>query len=347
MLESTIPEIQRTNLGNVVLLLKSLGIENLLQFDFMDPPPQDNILNSLYGLWVLGALDNTGALTPLGRKMVEFPLDPPLSKMLIISEQEGCSAEILTIVSMLSVPTVFFRPKGKEEESDRKREHFSVPESDHLTLLHVYQQWKHHNYSAQWCAEHFVHVKALRKVREIRSQLLDIMKQQKMEYVSCGNEWDIVRKAICSAYFQNAGRLKGIGQYLNLRTGMPCHLHPSSALFGSGTSFEFIVYHELVMTTKEYMRCVTAVDAEWLAEMGPMFFSIKKSHTSHAEKKQKQKEEEQDMEEELEIKIEKERLQKMKEDLANKQKNKKAFKMATPGRREPGTPRRTPARLGL
>lgn len=81
MLENTIPEIQRTNLGNVVLMLKSLGIENLLEFEFMDPPPQDNILNSMYQLWVLGALDNTGNLTPLGRKMVEFPLDPPLSKV--------------------------------------------------------------------------------------------------------------------------------------------------------------------------------------------------------------------------------------------------------------------------
>lgn len=83
MLINTIPEIQRTNLANVVLLLKSLGVDNLLEFDFMDPPPQDNILNSMYQLWILGALDNSGNLTPLGRRMVEFPLDPPLAKMVI------------------------------------------------------------------------------------------------------------------------------------------------------------------------------------------------------------------------------------------------------------------------
>lgn len=83
MLENNIPEIQRTNLANVVLLLKSLNINNLLDFDFMDPPPQDTILNAMYQLWVLGALDNVGELTELGRKMSEFPLDPPLSKMLI------------------------------------------------------------------------------------------------------------------------------------------------------------------------------------------------------------------------------------------------------------------------
>jgi hypothetical protein len=100
---------QRTNLGNVVLLLKSLHVDNLLDFDFMDPPPQDNILNSMYQLWVLGALDNTGGLSALGKQMVEFPLDPPLAKMLIIAADLKCSNEILTVTSMLSVPPVFFR----------------------------------------------------------------------------------------------------------------------------------------------------------------------------------------------------------------------------------------------
>ncbi len=69
----------------MVLLLKSLNIDNLLEFEFMDPPPQDTILNSMYQLWILGALDNLGVLTALGRKMAEFPVDPPLSKMIIVS----------------------------------------------------------------------------------------------------------------------------------------------------------------------------------------------------------------------------------------------------------------------
>lgn len=156
MLLANIPEIQRTNLGNVVLLLKSLGIENLLDFDFMDPPPQDNIMNSMYQLWTLGALDNTGSLTPVGSRMVEFPLDPPLSRMLVSADELGCTAEAVTVVSMLSVPTVFFRPKDREEQSDAAREKFFVPESDHLTLLNVYQQWKTNGYVKLLgrCAEH-------------------------------------------------------------------------------------------------------------------------------------------------------------------------------------------------
>ena len=219
LLANQIPEIQRTNLGNVVLLLKSLGVDNLLAFDFMDPPPQDNIMSSMYQLWVLGALDNTGALTDLGRKMVEFPLDPPLAKMVIFAEELKCTAEIVVIVSMLSVPGIFFRPKEREEESDSVREKFFVPESDHLTYLNVYLQWKQQKYSSSWCSEHFVHPKAMKKAREVHAQLLDIMRSQKVEVLSTDGSWDVVRKAICSSYFYNSARIKGIGEYVNMLTG--------------------------------------------------------------------------------------------------------------------------------
>jgi pre-mRNA-splicing factor ATP-dependent RNA helicase DHX38/PRP16 len=171
MLVSTVPEIQRTNLGNVVLLLKSLNVDNLLDFDFMDPPPQENILNSMYSLWILGALDNTGGLTKLGSKMVEFPVDPPLAQMLIKAEEANCSNEMLTVVAMLSVPSVWYRPKDREEESDSAREKFFVPESDHLTLLNVYQQWKNNGYRNEWCNKHFIQGKGLKKGREVRAQL--------------------------------------------------------------------------------------------------------------------------------------------------------------------------------
>ena len=287
MLKINVPEIQRTNLSNVILLLKSLGVQDLLQFHFMDPPPSENMMNSMYQLWILGALDNTGGLTDLGRQMVEFPLDPALSKLVIVASQMGCGAELLIIVSMLSVPSIFYRPKGREEEAIAKQEKFQVPESDHLTLLHLYQQWKLNGYSANWCSDHFIHQKAMKKVREIRQQLKDIMVSLELKVVSCGTDWDIVRKCICSAYFHHAARLKGIGEYVNLRTGMPCHLHPTSALYGMGMTPDYIVYHELIMTVKEYMQCVTAVDGQWLAELGPMFFSLKDSSKSKSESRKK------------------------------------------------------------
>lgn len=349
LLLTGVPEIQRTNLANTVLLLKSLGVQDLLAFHFMDPPPQDNILNSLYQLWILGALDHTGRLTALGRQMAEFPLDPPQCQMLIVASQLGCTADILIIVSMLSVPSVFYRPKGREEDSDSAREKFQVPESDHLTFLNVYKQWKLNGYSSSWCNEHFIHAKAMRKVREVRQQLEEILKQQKMEVVSCGTDWDVVRKCICSAYFHQAARLKGIGEYVNCRTGMPCHLHPTSALFGMGFTPDYVVYHELVMTAKEYMQCVTAVDGHWLAELGPMFFSVKETGRSGTAKRRQALQHLHEMEGQMK-EAEEEMRVRAQEQMEREQASVRKKEILTPGIREPGTPasyRKTPGRLGL
>ncbi|TIC18606.1 hypothetical protein E3Q13_01918 [Wallemia mellicola] len=285
MFPNTIPEIQRTNLSNTVLLLKSLGVADLLEFDFMDPPPQENLIQSQYELWTLGALDNTGQLTPLGRKLSDFPMSPSLAKILVISVEYGCSQEVLTIVSMLSVPSVFYRPKERAEESDAVREKFFVPESDHLTLLHVYAQWKSNGYSDTWATKHYLHGRILKKAREVREQLEDIMKSQKLSIVTCGTDWDIIRKCITAGYFHQAVRVKGIGEYQNIRTAMPCHLHPTSALYGLGYTPDYCIYHELVQTSKSYMQCVSAVDPYWLAELGGVFYSVKEKDATNADKR--------------------------------------------------------------
>ena len=280
MLDNNVPEIQRTNLANVVLLLKSLGFRNTLEFDFMDPPPQSTIMTSLYQLWLLEALDDKGDLTAMGRAMSQFPLDPSLSKMVLVGDLFGCVMEMVVIVSMLTVPAIFFRPKDRAAESDAAREKFFVPESDHLTLLNVFQQYMSNGASTAWCVRHFIHAKAMKKVEEIRNQILDIMRTQKImeTSVGIGGDWDLVRKAICCCYFHNVGKLRGIGEYVNLLTSVPCHLHPTSALYGLGHTPEYIVYHEVVKTTKEYMQCVTSVEPEWLGENGHKFFFLRRSH---------------------------------------------------------------------
>lgn len=283
---ATIPEIQRTNLANTVLLLKSLGVKDLLDFDFMDPPPQDTITTSLFDLWALGALTNMGDLTDLGRAMTSFPMDPSLAKLVIASSSSyQCSEEVLTIVAMLSVPSVFYRPKERLEEADAAREKFFVHDSDHLTLLTVYQQWVANGCKDGWCVKHFLHPKALRRAQEIRQQIADIMKSSKMPLVSCGYDLDIVRECICSGFYHQAAKRKGLGEYQNLRTSVTMALHPTSALYNSGDPPDYVVYHELILTSKEYMSCVTAVDAHWLADLGGVFYSLKQKGFSTIDKR--------------------------------------------------------------
>jgi len=212
---------------------------------------------------------------------------------------------------------------------------FYVPESDHLTLLNVFTQWKTNGCRTDWCNEHFIHSKAMKKVREVRAQLLDIMKQQKMRIESCGTDWDVVRKTICSSYFHNAGRLKNITEYINIKTNVPCHLHPSSALYGMGFTPDYIVYHELISTSKEYMQCVTAVDPYWLAELGPMFFTIKElgQHNSHVQKRREEREALKSMEKEMEEKKqldEEEKLEEEERKLPQKYKSNKIAQVGTP-----------------
>jgi pre-mRNA-splicing factor ATP-dependent RNA helicase DHX38/PRP16 len=284
LLSNTVPEIQRTHLSAVVLLLKSIGIEDILSFDFMDSPPSENIYQALYQLWVFGAIDSCGDVTRLGKKMIQFPLDPALAKMLILSEDYGCSEEAVTIAAMLSIVSfgIFYRPKDREEESDSVREKFMNPESDHLTYLNIYKQWQANGHSNRWCSENFIKPKALTKAFEIRSQLVEIMVKNEVQLVSCGYQNDLLRRLICASYFHHAVRMKGIGEYLDLITKMPCFLHPSSAVYGLGHTPDYLIYHELVYTTKEYMQCITVVDPYWLADEGRIFFGVKDANSSYA-----------------------------------------------------------------
>lgn len=112
LIPQTYPEILRSNLSSVVLTLKKLGIDDLVHFDFMDPPAPETMMRALELLHYLGALDDDGDMTEVGRIMAEFPLEPQLAKLLISSADYSCSNEALSVVAMLSVQQCFMRPKG-------------------------------------------------------------------------------------------------------------------------------------------------------------------------------------------------------------------------------------------
>lgn len=114
----TYPEILRSRMETVVLTLLKLGIEDLVHFDFMDPPAPETMMRALEQLNYLGALDDEGAMTPLGHMMSELPLEPQQAKMLLVSPEFKCSNEMLSIVALLSVPNIFMRPKEAAKAAD-------------------------------------------------------------------------------------------------------------------------------------------------------------------------------------------------------------------------------------
>ncbi|KAK4540524.1 hypothetical protein LTR36_009162 [Oleoguttula mirabilis] len=273
MLPTTIPEIQRQNLANTILMLKAMGINDLLGFDFMDPPPTNTMLTALEELYALSALDDEGLLTRLGRRMADFPMEPALAKSLIMSVELGCSDEMLSIVAMISaVQTVFHRPKEKQQVADQKKARFHDPAGDHLTLLNVYNGWKGAGRSDPWCFENFIQPRSMKRGEDVRKQLVQILERHRLKIVSCGRDTMRVRQALCSGFFRNSARKDPQEGYKTLVEGTPVYMHPSSALFGKAA--EHVIYHSLVETTREYMHNVTAIEPKWLVEAAPTFFKV-------------------------------------------------------------------------
>lgn len=280
MEESTTPEIQRTNLNGTVLLLKSLGINDLLTFDFMDPPPTETLIGALNQLYALSALNNRGELTKIGRQMAEFPTDPQVAKAIIASDQLACSDELLSIMAMLGESSaLFFRPKGEQRvHADSARARFTVKEGgDHLTYLNIWNQWVDNDFSIVWAKENFLQQRSLTRARDVRDQLAKLCERVEVTIASCGaSNIEPIQKAITAGFFANAARLQRDGEsYRTVKRNTTVYIHPSSVLMANDPPVRLVVYHELVQTTKEYMRSCIPIKANWLYELAPHYHKKK------------------------------------------------------------------------
>ncbi|CAL9731413.1 pre-mRNA-splicing factor ATP-dependent RNA helicase Prp22p [Monosporozyma unispora] len=270
MLPNSVPDIQRQNLSNTILMLKAMGINDLLNFDFMDPPPRNLMIYALNELFNLEALDTEGFITKLGQRMSQFPMDPTLSRSLLASVTNECSDEMITIVAMLSVQNVFYRPRDKQQLSDIKKAKFHHPYGDHLTLLNVFTQWDLAGRSDQFCEVNFLHARHLKRANDVRAQLTRIFKQNHIPITKCYGDPDLIRKTLVTGFFMNAAKRDSEVGYKTILGQTMVGIHPSSALCGK--DYDYVIYHSLVLTSREYMSQVTCINAEWLIECAPHFY---------------------------------------------------------------------------
>lgn len=273
MQEQTYPEILRSNLATVVLQLKKLGIDDLVHFDFMDPPAPETLMRALELLNYLAAIDDNGELTQLGSLMAEFPLDPQLAKMLIASTDLNCSNEILSITAMLSVPQCFVRPNEVKKQADEAKARFAHIDGDHLTLLNVYHAFKQNREDPQWCYQNFINYRSLKNADDVRAQLAKIMDKFNLKRVSTDfNSRDYyinIRKALVAGFFMQVAHLEKSGHYVTIKDNQIVNLHPSSVLDHKP---EWALYNEFVLTSKNYIRTVTDVRPEWLIQIAPTYY---------------------------------------------------------------------------
>ncbi|KAJ3414817.1 putative ATP-dependent RNA helicase dhr2, partial [Chytridiales sp. JEL 0842] len=187
--ENTEPEILRCNLANVLLTLKASGVDDIINFEFIDRPPRDAIIRALEHLYALKALGNDGSLTEEGKKMAQFPIDPSLAKVLLYSKTLKCTAEVISIISLLSVENVFFSPHDKREQAAEAKKKFVNYDGDHITLLNVMRGYEAVNGDVEWCNQNFINHRAMRNAVDIRKQLASFCEGMDISpTVSVGNE---------------------------------------------------------------------------------------------------------------------------------------------------------------
>ncbi|KAK4494511.1 hypothetical protein PRZ48_014809 [Zasmidium cellare] len=279
LIDQSYPEILRSNLASTVLELKKLGVDDLVHFDLMDPPAPETLMRALEELNYLACLDDEGELTHLGKLASDFPLDPALAVMLISSPEFYCSNEILSLTALLSVPQVFVRPAAARKRADEMKNLFAHEDGDHLTMLNVYHAFKSpaaQENPKQWTHDHFLSYRALQQADNVRLQLKRIMEREEIELVSTPfndkNYYTNIRRALVAGFFMQVAKKDTSGKtYVTVKDNQSVLLHPSTVL---GQDSEWVVYNEFVLTSKNYIRTVTAVKPEWLLEIAPNYYNI-------------------------------------------------------------------------
>ncbi|KAF9442115.1 DUF1605-domain-containing protein [Macrolepiota fuliginosa MF-IS2] len=238
-----------------------LGRHDLVRFDYVDAPAPESLMRALELLNFLAAMNDDGEMTPLGKLMAEFPLNPQLAKLLIASPEFKCSNEILTISAMLSVPNVWLRPIDHRHEADAAKELFIVPENKH---------------DKNWARTNYLSASALREAENVRGQLQGIMERLDIDLVSHSDEAKLftnIRKALVCGFFMQVAHKEGEkGNYLTVKDNQIVGLHPSCGLT---TQPEWVIFNEFVLTARPYIRTVTEVRPDWLLEDAPLYFDPK------------------------------------------------------------------------
>ncbi|XP_063002604.1 LOW QUALITY PROTEIN: probable ATP-dependent RNA helicase DHX40 [Elgaria multicarinata webbii] len=285
MPDHMIPEIRRTSLTSVILTLKCLGIHDVIRFPYLDRPEERRILEALKQLYQCGAIDRRGHVTKLGEFMVRFPLPPNLTCAVIKAASLGCEDLLLPIAAMLSVENVFIRPGDPERQKEAELQHREISSqvggcNDFATLLNVFEQCKSSKSPSVWCQENWVHWRAVKLAFSVEGQLSEIASKLKQlpdfpRERFHGSRNEILRRCLCAGYFANVAR-RSVGKSFCTMDGhgSVVYIHPSSALRDHEAELEWILFHDVLVTSKVYLRTVCPVRYEWVKDLLPRLHQI-------------------------------------------------------------------------
>lgn len=272
MNKNPLPEIQRCNLGNVVLQILAMNMDPY-KFDFINMPSTKAIDQAYTMLENLGATKNN-MLTEVGHKMTKFPLDPRYSKIILSSVKYGCLDDIVNIVSILSTDSIIISSlsEKKKKQADDAHMKFKSSLSDHIMLLKIFRSFRkvRKESRSSWCDDNFLNMRNLEYADHAREQLLDICRHLHLPMgQSCGENFDLIRKCLLTGFFENLAYITSEKKYITVNAKKECKIHPNSTLFHSYP--HCVLYTEIIETSQAYMRYVTTINKEWLHDIVPNF----------------------------------------------------------------------------
>ncbi len=288
----TDPEILRTNLASVILQMKALRLGPIEEFPFVEAPDVRMIRDGYDTLAELGAVDEAGELTEIGRRLSRIPTDPRIARMLLAAEEEGALDEVLVIASALSVQDVRDRPLEKQQAADAAHTQFKAEGSDFLTMLNMWEAYREARESLSharlrgWCRDRFISFNRVREWEETHSQLRAIADELKLRAGTrnrdtkgraLGAGGDAIHRALLAGLLSSVlckDDTSSAGEYFGPR-GLRAQVFPGSGLFKKGA--KWLMCAELVHTTKLYARTCAKIDPVWIEKVGAHV--VKRTHT--------------------------------------------------------------------
>jgi ATP-dependent helicase HrpA len=273
--EFTDPEIKRTNLAAVVLQMLTLGLGEVEDFPFINPPDSRLVRDGYKLLEELGAVTTAGKVTAVGQRMSRLPVDPRLARMVLAAAEQGCLEEILVIASALTVQDPRERPAEKQQQSDQMHARFRHPKSDFIAWLDLWRYYEEQrqalsqNQLRKLCKREFLSFMRMREWRDIHAQLSIACRQLQMKprpVLPDEENYQGVHVALLSGLLSNIAQLDEGREYLGCRN-RKLQIFPGSSQ--SRKRPKWIVAAEIVETSRVFAREVAAIDPLWVIGVNP------------------------------------------------------------------------------
>ncbi len=272
--EFDVPEILRTDLAGTVLKMKRLGIQDVINFKFIDQPKAKSIQKAINTLKILGALDDAENITGIGQIMANLPLDPHISRMVVEANRFGCVDAICTIAAFMSCKSVFDRSTGDLQEIEAVHRSFKLnkkgePLSDQETSLNIWDQHSKNIDNLEWPTANFLNPKVLQEVQLIRQDLIQTLRRHRIDPTSSTNQEHIAKSVAAGSIGNLLERINREEYRRMYGNGEGITIHPSSAL-RLGPLPRYIVAGEIMTNAAGYTGAFQCekVELEWIPEIG-------------------------------------------------------------------------------